>query len=131
MKINGDLLKKQKSTRDIGNFAEDLAKRYLEAHGLVCIYQQYQVPWGEVDLIMQDKDEIVFVEVRYRQNTTYCEPHETVNRQKQKKLIKTALSFQQRFDWTAAFYLRIDVIGISGNQINNTITWIPNAIGVE
>lgn len=121
----------QSSTRAIGNFAENLAKQYLEKQGLICLYEQYRVPWGEIDLIMLDQDEVVFVEVRYRSNPEYGDPLETITRQKQKRLIKTALSFQQRFDWTNDFYLRIDVIGIFDNQLNNEITWIKNAIGVE
>lgn len=131
MKNHCTLLENQSSTREIGNFAENLAKQYLEKEGLICIEEQYRVPWGEIDLIMLDKDEIVFVEVRYRGSLHYGDPIETVTRKKQKRLIKTVLSFQQRFDWTKNYYLRIDVIGIYGNQLKNEITWIPNAIGVE
>ena len=131
MKNHCTLLENQSSTREIGNFAENLAKQYLEKEGLICIEEQYRVPWGEIDLIMLDKDEIVFVEVRYRGSLHYGDPIETVTRKKQKRLIKTVLSFQQRFDWTKHYYLRIDVIGIYGNQLKNEITWIPNAIGVE
>lgn len=119
------------STRTIGNFGEKLAKEYLEKQGLVCLYEQYRVAWGEIDLIMLDKNEIVFVEVRYRSNSFYGDPLETITQKKRKRLIKTALSFQQRFDWSNDYYLRIDVIGIFDNQLNNEITWIPNAIGVE
>lgn len=131
MKINANPPKMQSSSREVGTFAEGLAKGYLEARGLICLFEQYQKPWGEIDLIMQDKDEVVFVEVRYRRDLSYGEPHETVTKIKQKRLIRTAQSFAQRFDWTDAFNLRIDVVGIYGNQLKNKITWIPNAIGVE
>lgn len=123
-------LENQSSTREIGNFAENLAKHYLEKQGLVCLYQQYRMPWSEIDLVMLDHDEVVFVEVRYRSNPYYGDPLETITRQKQKRLIKAALSFQQRFAWTNDFYLRIDVIGIFGDQLNNEITWIPSAVEV-
>jgi putative endonuclease len=125
------LSQKLSSSREIGNFAENLAKQYLEKQGLVCLTTQFQAPWGEIDLIMLDRDEIVFVEVRYRRSLTYGDPIETVTRGKQKRLIKTALTFSQRYDWTKDYYMRIDVVGIYGNQLKNEITWIPNAIGVE
>lgn len=131
MNYNSTIPENQSSTRAIGNFAENLAKQYLEKQGLICLYEQYHVPWGEIDLIMLDQDEIVFVEVRYRSNSDYGDPLETITRQKQKRLIKTALSFQQRFNWTNDFYLRIDVIGILEKQLNNEIIWISNAIEVK
>jgi putative endonuclease len=130
MNDNCTTAENQSSTRTIGNFAENLAKQYLEKQGLICLYEQYRAPWGEIDLIMLDQDEVVFVEVRYRSNPYYGDPLETITTQKQKRLIRMALSFQQRFDWTNNFYLRIDVIGIFDNQLNNEITWIPNAIGL-
>jgi putative endonuclease len=131
MKSNGNFSKMQSSTRSIGNNAEKWAKHYLEQKGLICLYEQYRTPLGEIDLIMRDKSEIVFVEVRYRENAAFGEPHETVNWHKQKRLIRAALYFQQRYSWTLAYNLRIDVVGILGNQLKNKITWIPNAVGVE
>ena len=118
-------------SRIIGFSAELQGRDYLVAQGLRWIMSNYQCRWGEVDLIMQDKNEIVFVEVRYRKSTFFGEPFETINRQKQQRLIRTALFFQQRHRWTEAFSLRFDVISITGKKLNSQITWIPNAFGVE
>lgn len=130
-KSNRNSPKKQSAKQVIGNLAEIDAKHYLEQHGLRCLYEQYRTPLGEIDLIMQDKDEIVFVEVRYRKDTAFGEPHESVNYPKQQRLIRAALCFQRQHPWTLDFNLRIDVVGILGGQLNNKITWIPNAVGVK
>lgn len=108
-----------------------MAKRFLENEGLICLYEQYRTPLGEIDLIMQDKEEVVFVEVRYRESLSYGDPIETVNYFKQQRLIRSALCFASRYDWTNDYHLRIDVVGILGDQLKNKITWIPNAVGVK
>lgn len=118
------------SSRDIGNFGEALAREYLEKQGLVFIDMQYRTLFGEIDLIMLDQDEIVFVEVRYRQNAHYGAPEETLSHLKRRRLVKTALRFQQQHAWTQKYYLRIDVVGIEAEPCHE-ITWIPNAIEVK
>ena len=59
--------------RKVGNQAEDIALEYLSTHGLELIEQNYLTKMGEIDIIMLDKSEqtLVFVEVRYRQNTYF------------------------------------------------------------
>lgn len=119
------------SSLDTGHYAENVAQQFLLTKGMNLLCQHYRCKMGEIDLIMQDKNEIVFVEVRYRRNTFFGEPFETVDKQKQQRLIRTALFFQQKHRWTEAFTLRFDVISIAGKKLNSQITWIPNAFGVE
>ena len=123
--------KKQSPKRATGNFAEELALQFLRTHKFQFVARQFSCKMGEIDLIMKDKKTLVFIEVRYRQNTAYGEPFESITRPKQRKLIRTALFYLKYRAWTRHFSARFDVISITGNQLTPKITWIPNAFGVQ
>ncbi|EGQ8450132.1 YraN family protein [Vibrio parahaemolyticus] len=114
------------SKRQIGNQYETLAKQYLQRQGLRFLDQNYQTKFGEIDLIFQQGETIVFVEVKYRKNDHFGSAAEMVTNAKMRKLIKTAQVWlsQQRTMNTIDY--RFDVIAIhdSGRDIN----WIQNAI---
>jgi len=54
-----------------GSAAESMALRFLEAKGMRLIERNYRCRVGEIDLIMQDGDSLVFVEVRLRSNASF------------------------------------------------------------
>lgn len=117
--------------QSIGYFWEDIAKHYLMKQGLKFIHHQYQTKCGEIDLIMQDKEYVVFVEVRYRENAQFGQPEETIHQYKQRRLIKAAMFYYQRHAWMHKLPFRFDVVGILGSKLNHKLTWIPNAFGVK
>ena len=47
----------------IGGEAESLARTFLEQQGLIFVMRNYRCRTGEIDLIMRDDDELVFIEV--------------------------------------------------------------------
>ncbi|MCF7483227.1 YraN family protein [Vibrio sp. J1-1] len=115
------------SKRQIGNQYETLAKQYLLRQGLRFVEKNFLTKVGEIDLIFQQGETIVFVEVKYRNNDRFGSAAEMVTRAKMRKLIKTAniwLSRQKQSIHTIDY--RFDVIAIhdSGRDIN----WIQNAI---
>lgn len=52
--------------RALGEFGERVAAHHLEAAGLRVVARNVRVPGGEIDLLAEDGDELVFVEVRAR-----------------------------------------------------------------
>ena len=112
------------NTQTLGAIAETEACVFLEKQGLRLIQKNYRSPCGEIDLIMQDKTAIVFVEVRLRSAKTYGSATESVNLSKQRKLIKTALLFLQKKCWLNKVNARFDIIGIDTSK---KIEWIQNA----
>ena len=81
---------------------------------------------GEIDIIMQHNDALVFVEVRYRCRKDYGSALESVTRAKQTKLIKTALLYLQRHQHWQHFPMRFDVVGFDGD--NNAVShWVKSA----
>ena len=54
------------TSKEFGDRGEYLARLYLEKKGFVFIRSGFRTKYGEIDLIMQENDEIVFVEVKTR-----------------------------------------------------------------
>ena len=61
------MLGKLFSTKQSGDSAERVAENYLGGQGLTLVARNYRCRYGEIDLVMQEQDTLVFVEVRLRQ----------------------------------------------------------------
>lgn len=110
-----------------GLYYENLALKYLKKQGLKLLQKNYHCRLGEIDLIMQDEDCIVFIEVRYRNNADFGNGLDTVNINKQHKLIKTAQLYLIQKGLYEKIPARFDVISISNGELNPQLCWIKNA----
>lgn len=111
-----------------GITAECLAQAQLEAAGLRLLKRNFRARTGEIDLVMRERDLIVFVEVRYRRHHRFGSPLETVDARKQRKLVNTACLFMQKYDPSGRMRYRFDVIGISGElHATPVVQWVPAA----
>lgn len=117
--------------QQLGQQAEQAACRFLESKGMRLLLQNYHCRFGEIDLIMQDQDDIVFVEVRSRSRVDYGSAGESITNSKIKKLGKTAVHFLQKKNWLYKFASRFDVIAIHTMDNDMQIEWIKNAFSVE
>lgn len=122
------------TTREQGEYTESLACQFLENKGFKFIERNFNCRFGEIDLIMQDNDSLVFVEVRYRRNNNFGSGAETITTNKQSKLIKTASAYLQQHAKLNQHPARFDVISITGpiettNIENIKFDWIENAFG--
>ncbi len=115
--------------RKIGNQAERLSLRYLTEQGLQLIEQNYLTRFGEIDLIMLDIElnTLVFIEVRYRQNSDFGSPIDTVTHAKQAKLIRAAKQYLQQHNQYDEPVCRFDVVGLEFDLKCPKITWIKDA----
>lgn len=96
-----------------GQAAENLAKIYLLEQGLTFIEKNYHCRYGEIDLIFKDNDSIVFVEVRFRRKVNFGSACESIDKKKQRKIIKTAEYYLYYHRLTESVISRFDVIGIT------------------
>jgi len=110
-----------------GKQAENTACEYLIENGLKLIEKNYKCRGGEIDLVMQHENSIVFVEVRYRHNNRFGSGAESVIKRKQDKIILTALHYLQSHKKTAGSASRFDVVSIQAGSGINDIQWIQNA----
>ena len=108
-----------------GKNAEARAWHYLQARGLQLLQRNYRSKRGEIDLVMQDTDSLVFVEVRYRRQSQFGSALESVDRRKQSRLIACARHYMQAYPAAASQPCRFDVVSISGTA--GEIEWIRNA----
>ncbi|MBQ7769700.1 MAG: YraN family protein [Clostridia bacterium] len=74
----------------LGRKGEKLAAEYLKKQGCKIVKRNYKTPFGEADIIAQDKDEIVFVEVKTRIGDKFGTPREAVTKTKQQRYYKIA-----------------------------------------
>ena len=73
-----------------GDQAERIAAAYLQDQGLALIESRYRCRWGEIDLILRDRDTVVFAEVRLRSSKTFGGAAYSVDGRKQARIIATA-----------------------------------------
>lgn len=111
--------------QELGRAVEREAARYLGQQGLVLLTQNYHCRFGEIDLIMRDGSDIVFVEVRYRRLSNFGNGAESVTFSKQQKIIKTAQYFLLQSGYKNA--CRFDVIAAFSNWDRLEFEWIKNA----
>jgi putative endonuclease len=105
-----------------GDAAEDAALAFLQQQGLRQVERNFRCQGGEIDLIMQEQDTLVFVEVRWRSSVSHGGALASVTRTKQKRLLLAAQVFLQRYRQPPA--CRFDVIAYDGGQM----TWLRNAL---
>lgn len=107
-----------------GAQAEQLACAHLQHAGLTLRARNFRCPQGEIDLVMEDCDTLVFVEVRYRNSARYGSAAESVDPRKQARLRAAAEHYlhSQHADRACRF----DVIAIQGTAPPR-IEWLRDA----
>ena len=115
-------------TKERGEWAEQLALEYLQDRGLSLRERNVRSRGGEIDLVMQEGETVVFVEVRYRHDARFGGALPSVDSAKQQRLLRAAAAYLQRH-WRSPPPCRIDVLAIEGAPREPAIEWIRNAIG--
>lgn len=110
------------SQRLTGKKAEDVACSFLLRNGLSLVQRNYHCRYGEIDLIMQDSESLVFVEVRFRSSIMFGSAAESVDSNKQRKLVFTASHYLQKHPTNQP--TRFDVVALSPQQEPE---WVINA----
>ncbi|WP_110655108.1 YraN family protein [Salinicola halimionae] len=111
--------------RQLGQQVEQAAARWLETQGLTLIASNQHAKGGEIDLVMQDGDNLVFVEVRHRRRTDYGNPLETITPAKQRRIIKAARFYLHAHGLSCP--CRFDVVGVTGSLPALEFDWIRAA----
>lgn len=113
--------------RQQGAEFEYQARLFLEAQGLVFIAANQQFRCGELDLIMQDQQTLVFVEVRQRSNPYFGDAIASVNVTKQQKWIRAANLWLAKHDRSLEDTdCRFDLIAFGATP--KQLQWLQNFI---
>ena len=114
------------STYKKGKQGENLACSFLENKGYSILARNFVYKGHEIDIIAQDKNEIVFVEVKQRESNIFGEPYLAVNRKKQMIIVRVADYYLRKFN--ISFEARFDIISITLNDNSPNIEHIQNYI---
>lgn len=130
---------KAQTTLARGHRAETTAAEYLSRHGLKLIDRNVRAGHGEIDLIMQDGQTLVFVEVRARKTGAWVSAAESISFAKRKKIIETAERLLNENPAWRKCPCRFDVvaIGLLSESSSNPdskqteVNWIQDAFQAE
>ena len=111
------------TTRDIGSRWEDAVLAHMQRAGLKTIARNFTCRYGEIDLIMRDRDQIAFIEVRYRGDDMHGDGTVSVGAGKRAKLARAAAVYLQQNPVLAAMTCRFDVVGCSGTPVTPVFEW--------
>ncbi|HWE25293.1 MAG TPA: YraN family protein [Myxococcales bacterium] len=81
----------------LGDLGEQAAEKLLAASGYRIVARKHRCPRGEVDLVAERGELLVFVEVRTRATSVFGGPEETVGTIKQKRVVRAARDFLARW----------------------------------
>ena len=116
--------------REIGIRGEKLAEEFFQKKGFDLITRNYRTPYGEIDLVIRNQCELIFVEVKTRTNLSYGYPEMSINDRKSEHLVNSAETYlQEHPEMTLPW--RIDVLAINylSNKHDPIIEWFEDAVG--
>ena len=107
--------------RTTGTAYEKIAADYIRKQGIHIREMNYRISQGEVDIVGEDKEFIMFIEVKYRKTASYGYPWEAVSDNKRRQICKVARQFC--YSKKIKKQIRYDVVSICGEEIE----WFQNA----
>ena len=96
---------------------ERAAESFLTGEGYRIEERNYRSAGGEIDLVAWEGDILCFVEVRARMRDDFGWPDETVDRRKQRKIIRAARAYMVQFPPLSMPMARFDVVSILRDEI--------------
>ncbi|WIH04370.1 YraN family protein [Xanthomonas translucens pv. graminis] len=115
--------------RQRGNDVEAAARAELERAGLQLIAANVTYRGGELDLVMQQAQCLVFVEVRYRRNDAFGGGAASIDRRKRRRLVVAAQLFLAAHPHYANWPCRFDVVEAEGEP--PPLTWLRDAFRAD
>lgn len=117
---------KQALSPILGSEAERKARDYLQQQGLSFITQNYRCKTGEIDLVMQDGSELVFVEVKFRSSSKFGKAVEFFHASKRRKFESALQYYMQDKGLNPSIVAhRIDIVAIDVLGANkHNISWL-------
>lgn len=121
--------RRHQSTQRMGEQSEQMACTFFQRQGFMLIAKNHHCRFGEIDLVMQDGQTLVFIEVRERNSDKFGSAIDSITARKQKKIIATAQHFLAQHPKHQLQPCRFDVVGIHPSQPDpdQRIQWLKNA----
>ena len=122
------------STIDKGKAAELMVAGYLRKNGCIIAKMNYRSRYGEIDIVAETQNMVIFVEVKLRGDNSMVSPAEAVDRHKQRRIMLTAQDFIAKAH-VEQLIPRFDVAQVYEEEMPNgnskmRIHYIKNAFGM-
>jgi putative endonuclease len=115
--------------KELGATGEKLARDFLKKKGYKIREANYRCREGEIDIVAQKKDCLVFVEVRTKTSNGFGSPEESVTFAKKERLISSALSYlSEHQDLPESWHIDFVAVELDQNGKAKRIELIENAI---
>jgi putative endonuclease len=114
--------------KQIGRQGEEIAASYFAKRGYKILQRNWRCPGGELDLVMEQGQTLIFVEVRTRQGQRFGPAEESITPAKQSRLIELAQTYLQETE-TLHRSWRIDVAAVKLGPGLPQVKHIENAVG--
>ncbi len=119
------MLSNKEKAAELGRMGEERVARYLRKHGLIIIKRNWHDKnYGEIDIIAESTEHIVFVEVKTRHNNALVSGVEAVDTKKRKRILLAVNSFMQKLNTNLP--PRIDVAEVVLDDDNGEEKWSLN-----
>jgi len=111
----------------LGRWGEALARSFLARCGYHCLAMRYRCPGGEIDLVVQRDDLVVFVEVKTRGRRALARPEAAVGRIKLLRLRRAARHYLWRCPTPPGCRVRFDVVSVEvrGEGVGLVLRHLP------
>ena len=114
--------------KQTGRWGEEIVASYLAAKGYLILHRNWRCRAGELDIVAEHNETLVFVEVRARKGDRFGTAEESITPAKQARLIELAQTYLQETS-TSDQPWRIDVVAVQLGSGLPQINHIENAVG--
>ena len=114
--------------QNVGEMGEQTAVEFLKKKGYEILERNYRFQRGEIDIIAQKEEEIVFIEVKTKMRGAFGEPEDRVGITKQRQIARVAMGYLQAKN-IFNVNCRFDVISVTG--VNREVYHIKDAFWLE
>ncbi len=115
----------------LGLYGEDVAARHVASRGYRILDRRWRASRGELDLVAEDRGEIVFIEVKTRRGSAFGLPEDAVTRRKRAQLRALAESYLAAKGLRGRPY-RIDVIAVTADPSGGaSLAHFRSAVGED
>ena len=111
----------------LGPSGEALACRYLEEQGLTVLLRGYRCRLGELDIVCQNRDDLIVVEVRARSKGSWVSAAASVDERKRARIIRATRHLLMTHPRWATRSIRFDVVALNHLDGDIEVDWIQNA----
>ena len=118
-----------RDVRFLGKKGEDITVDFLKKHGFFIFKRNYHSRFGEIDIVAEKDDLLLFVEVKTRFEDFLVSPEEAVDELKQRRIKHTAKDFVSKLhlDYRYRFDVSAVTVRVEEGECKFSLKYIKNA----